>query len=296
MSQILMAIIGAVVFLIAAPFVGGLLAGFDRKLTAKMQARRGPPLLQPFYDIGKLWHKEKAFANPVEAILTAAYLVLIAAAGAMLFAQLNLLLVIFALALAHTFIILAAYAANAPYSHVGAERELISVMVAEPILILLGVAFFMTTGSFLVADILKESIPAIAFLPGIFVALFAVLTLKLRKSPFDISTSHHAHQELVKGVTSSFSGKTLAKVEIAHWYESVLLLAIFVLFFAGIPNFGILIGVLVALVLFFLEIVIDNVFPRVTWQMTVKSLWIITLVLGVLNIVVLGVLQMGGIL
>ena len=296
MNQILLAVIGAVVFLIAAPFVGGLLAGIDRKLTAKMQARRGPPLLQPFYDIGKLWHKEKAFANPVEAILTTAYLVMIAAAGAMLFAQLNLLLVVFALALAHTFIILAAYAANAPYSHVGAERELISVMVAEPILILLGVAFFMATGSFLVADILQEYIPAIAYLPGIFVALFAVLTLKLRKSPFDISTSHHAHQELVKGVTSSFSGKTLARVEVAHWYESVLLLAIFVLFFAGIPYVGILVGVIVALVLFFLEIVIDNVFPRVTWQMTVKSLWIITLVLGVLNIVVLGVLQMGGIL
>jgi len=296
MSDILMAILGAIVFLVGAPFVGGLLAGIDRKLTAKMQSRRGPPILQPFYDIGKLWHKEKAFANRVEMILTTAYLVFIAVAGAILFAQQNILLVIFILALAHTFIILAAYAANGPYSHIGAERELICVMVGEPILILLGVGFFITTGSFLVADILQSTIPAIAFMPGVFVALFAVLTMKLRKSPFDISTSHHAHQELVKGVTSSFSGKTLARVEIAHWYESVLLLAVFVLFFVGIPYVGILVGVIVALVLFFLEILIDNLFPRVTWQMTVKTLWIITLVLGVLNIVVLGILQMGGII
>ena len=117
-------------------------------------------------------------------------------------------------------------------------------------------------------------------------ALFAVLTLKLRKSPFDIATSHHAHQELVKGVTSSLSGRTLAKVEVAHWYETVLILALLFLFFAGNP----IIGVVVVVVCYFLEILMDNLFPRVTWQMTVKSLWISTITLGVVNIAVIGVL------
>ena len=126
--NVIMAILGAVIFLIAAPLLGGLLSGIDRILTARMQSRRGPPLLQPFYDISKLWHKEKVFANPVEGIFTTAYLVLIAVSGAMFFGGLNLLLVVFCLALAHTFLILAAYAANAPYSHIGAERELLSVM------------------------------------------------------------------------------------------------------------------------------------------------------------------------
>ena len=282
--NVIMAILGAVIFLIAAPLLGGLLSGIDRILTARMQSRRGPPLLQPFYDISKLWHKEKVFANPVEGIFTTAYLVLIAVSGAMFFGGLNLLLVVFCLALAHTFLILAAYAANAPYSHIGAERELLSVMVAEPILILLGVGFFMVTGTFMVSEIMGAAVPAISYLPGVFLALFAVLTLKLRKSPFDISTSHHAHQELVKGVTSSFAGKTLAKVEIAHWYETILLLGMIFLFFAGCP----IIGIIVVIVGYFLEILIDNIFPRVTWQMTVKSLWLATLILGVLNIVLLG--------
>ncbi|HJK82617.1 MAG TPA: NADH-quinone oxidoreductase subunit H, partial [Methanocorpusculum sp.] len=232
----------------------------------------------------KLWHKEPAFVNPVEKIFTTAYLVLIAFSGALLFAGGDLLLVVFALALAHTFLILAAYAANAPYSTVGAERELIGVMVAEPVLILLAAGFFMVTGSFFVSDILKEEIPAIIYLPGVFLALFAVLTLKLRKSPFDISTSHHAHQELVKGVTSSLSGKTLAKVEIAHWYETILILALIFLFFAGNP----ILGIIVVIICYFLEILMDNLFPRVTWQMTVKSLWIATVILGVINIAVIG--------
>lgn len=288
--NVIMAILGAVIFLIAAPLLGGLLSGIDRILTARMQSRRGPPLLQPFYDIAKLWHKEKVFANPVEMIFTTAYLVLTAVSGAMFFGGLNILLVVFCLALAHTFLILAAYAANAPYSHIGAERELIAIMVAEPILILLGVGFFMVTGTFLVSEIMGAGVPAICYLPGVFLALFAVLTLKLRKSPFDISTSHHAHQELVKGVTSSFAGKTLAKVEIAHWYETILLLGMIFLFFAGCP----VIGILVVIVGYFLEILIDNIFPRVTWQMTVKSLWAATLILGVLNIILLGIF--GGIL
>ena len=288
--NVIMAILGAVIFLIAAPLLGGLLSGIDRIITARMQSRRGPPLLQPFYDIAKLWHKEKVFANPVEMIFTTAYLVLTAVSGAMFFGGLNLLLVVFCLALAHTFLILAAYAANAPYSHIGAERELIAIMVAEPILILLGVGFFMVTGTFLVSEIMGAGVPAICYLPGVFLALFAVLTLKLRKSPFDISTSHHAHQELVKGVTSSFAGKTLAKVELAHWYETILLLGMIFLFFAGHP----IIGIIVVIVGYFLEILIDNIFPRVTWQMTVKSLWLVTLILGVVNIILLGIF--GGIL
>ena len=288
--NVIMAILGAVIFLIAAPLLGGLLSGIDRIITARMQSRRGPPLLQPFYDIAKLWHKEKVFANPVEMIFTTAYLVLTAVSGAMFFGGLNLLLVVFCLALAHTFLILAAYAANAPYSHIGAERELIAIMVAEPILILLGVGFFMVTGTLLVSEIMGAGVPAICYLPGVFLALFAVLTLKLRKSPFDISTSHHAHQELVKGVTSSFAGKTLAKVELAHWYETILLLGMIFLFFAGHP----VIGIIVVIVGYFLEILIDNIFPRVTWQMTVKSLWLVTLILGVVNIILLGIF--GGIL
>ena len=46
------------IYLVAAPLIGGLLAGIDRRISARMQARLGPPLLQPFYDVAKLWCKE----------------------------------------------------------------------------------------------------------------------------------------------------------------------------------------------------------------------------------------------
>ena len=42
-------VIVALCYLIFAPLVGGLLAGLDRKVSARMQGRIGPPLLQPLH-------------------------------------------------------------------------------------------------------------------------------------------------------------------------------------------------------------------------------------------------------
>lgn len=283
--NVLLAIIVAIAFVIIAPLLGGLFMGCDRVLTARMQSRVGPPILQPFYDVAKLWHKEKAFNNPVETIFTTAYLVLMVLSGVMFTTGGNILLMVFALALAHTFLILAAYAANAPFSHIGAERELLSVMITEPVLILIAAGFYMISGSFQVIDLFKTDGSGIILLPGIFVALCFVILLRLRKSPYDISTSEHAHQELVKGVTTSFSGKNLAKVEIAHWFELVILVSLAILFFTHLLVFS----AIMIIVCFSLLLIIDNVFPRVTWKMTMKSIWLITLFLGVLNLVLLGI-------
>ncbi len=47
--------VSGIVYLILAPVIGGLLAGIDRKISARMQRRVGPPIMQPFYDVFKLW-------------------------------------------------------------------------------------------------------------------------------------------------------------------------------------------------------------------------------------------------
>ena len=45
-------------FIVLAPFIGGLLEGIDRKISARMQRRVGPPITQPFMDVAKLFNKE----------------------------------------------------------------------------------------------------------------------------------------------------------------------------------------------------------------------------------------------
>ena len=63
------AILFAILYLIFAPVLGGLLAGLDRIITARMQGRAGPPILQPFYDVFKLLEKERQTVNKVQAVI-----------------------------------------------------------------------------------------------------------------------------------------------------------------------------------------------------------------------------------
>ena len=273
-------IIWAIVFVLVAPVIGGLVAGIDRKITAHMQGRVGPSILQPFYDVGKLFEKEQTVVNETQIFYAICYIIFMIFTGALFFAGGDLLLVIFALTLAQIFLVMGAFASNSPYSYVGAERELLQIMAYEPMVILAAVGMFVATKSFNVSDIASTTIPVVLLIPGIFLGFLYVLTIKLRKSPFDISTSHHAHQEIVKGVTTEFSGPSLGLIEITHWYETVFLLGFVYLFFGFNP----LIGVAAVIIVYLLEILIDNTNARVKWQLVVKSSWLIAAVVSLVNL------------
>jgi ech hydrogenase subunit B len=278
-----MSLLSAILYLVFGPLVGGLLSGIDRKITARLQGRIGPPILQPFYDVGKLFEKEHIVVNETQVFYVICYFIFMVFTGALFFSGADLLLTIFALTLAQIFLVLGAYATYSPYSHIGAERELIQIMAYEPMVILAAVGMFVVTKSFNVSDIAASTIPVVLFIPGIFLGFLYVLTIKLRKSPFDISTSHHAHQEIVKGITTEFSGPSLGLIEVAHWYETIFLLGFVYLFFGWNP----VIAVIAVAVVYFLEILIDNTNARVKWQLAMKSSWAIAAIAGVVNLGVL---------
>lgn len=285
--MIIKIIISIIAYLILAPLAGGILAGFDRKISARMQGRVGPSILQPFYDVFKLFEKESVTVTRVQDFYVLIFVLFVMASGVIFFGGGDLLLVIFTLTVASAFLIIAAYSANSPYAEVGAERELLQMMAYEPMVLMTAIGFYMYTGSFAVSDIMVGT--SMPFLPmiGIFFGFLFILTIKFRKSPFDLSMSHHAHQELVRGLTTEFSGKTLGFIEISHWYENIFLLGFIFLFFANGTAWGYAIGVVVCLLSYFLEVLIDNCFARMKWQFAFKSAWIVALVLGIVNIFVL---------
>lgn len=86
------------------------------------------------------------------------------------------------------------------------------------------------TGSFMISDIYALDVPLLPHLPFLFIALGYALTIKLAKSPFDIASCHHGHQEIVRGVLTDYSGPQLALLEISHWLDVILLLGLCSLF------------------------------------------------------------------
>lgn len=284
-------IISVVLYLILAPFVGGLLAGIDRKITARMQGRIGPSLLQPFYDLRKLLNKSFFRINDVQYAFAICFLVFVLITGALFFAGSDMLLVFFMLTTAAMFLVMEASTTNTPFSVMGAQRELVQMLAYEPMVLLTAVGFYVSTGTFHISEIIAMNSPAILSLPGVFLGFMYILTIKFRKSPFDLSTSHHAHQELVKGVTTELSGKMLAIIEITHWYENTFLLGVICLFFVFNKWWSILIAIAVCAVAYFFEILVDNTSACVKWDLMFKSSWWISIILGAGNILVLYLLK-----
>lgn len=265
-ARILLVIAGAVGL---TPIIGGFLTGLDRKMTALMQGRYGPPVWQSFYDIVKLFYKQPLLVNDFQVMAALVYLFSAVLSTVFFALKSDLLMIIFIMSVGSIFYVVGALTTTSPYSQVGAHRELIQMLVYEPLLILCLVGIYFETGSFNIGFLLYQR-PLLLKLPLIFAALSLVLDIKLKKSPFDFSASEHAHQELVRGIQTDYSGPYLAVIEIAHWYELVLILGIMALFWSS----NLLIGCLFSLFVLFLEILIDNITARMTLKWMVGFSWV----------------------
>ena len=269
-----------IIWLAAAPLLGGLLAGVDRKVTARMQSRFGPPVLQPFYDVFKLLGKTPSAVNAW--LVLCSYLTLMSSALAvfLFFFQADLLLIFFVLTIGAVFQVMGALSVASPFSQVGAQRELLQMLAYEPLIIITFVGIALKTGSFSIESVYALDTPLLYSMPLLFVALCVALTIKLRKSPFDISASHHGHQGIVRGVLTEYTGPQLAMLEIAHWLDVVLILGICALFWATSW-----LGMMVLLVItYFIEMLVDNITSRMTWQWMLKRVLAPSLVLCIINL------------
>ncbi|MFZ2631409.1 MAG: NADH-quinone oxidoreductase subunit H [Desulfosalsimonadaceae bacterium] len=267
--------------LFAAPFIGGLVNGLDRIITARMQGRIGPPLCQPFFDAVKLFGKESMVVNVWQAFCAYAYLAASAIAVVLFFLKSDLLLILFIQAVGAVFVVVGALSSTSPFSQVGAHRELLQILSYEPLLILVIAGIYLETGSFKIQAVYAWDQPLILRLPFLFVALGYALTIKLRKSPFDLSTSHHGHQEIVKGVLTDYSGPFLALIEVGHWFDIVLMLGFCSLFWSTS-----LMGMIFLIsITYFLEILIDNTTARMNWRWMLSYVWAMGLTLSTVNLI-----------
>lgn len=282
-TQTLYILIKVILVLVLAPIVGCFLAGVERKISANLQGRVGPSLLQPWYDFVKLMNKENVVVNKYQNVYILTYIFFIVASLLMLFFEMDLLMIIFVYTIANVALILGGLATGSPYSRIGAERETISMLAYEPILVFYIIGMYMLTGSFKISSLNNVKMPMIVYLPLIFISMLYIMIIKFKKSPFDLSASHHAHQELVKGMFTEFSGPTMAIIELSHWYEYIFLLGLMFLFFKQ----NIIVGLVISLFTFLFVIVIDNISARLSWEWMLKFTWTVVVGLSIANILFL---------
>lgn len=270
-----------VLLILVAPLFGALLSGIDRRITARSQGRIGPPLLQPVYDTIKLLRKDPLLINRSQIIYAHLHLAFMILAMLLLVFGQDSLMFLFVFAFSTLSLVLGGMCVRSPYSRIGSMREIMLMVAYEPILILLMCGFYLANGhSFMLSAPMTSAKPMLLALPLLFIAFLVVLAIKMQKSPFDIATSHHAHQEIVKGITIEYSGPYLAILELAHFYELALLF-FFIILFWSTPFW---VGAILASFSFFLMTVVDNAFARLTTTWTFKFMWTSALILAATNV------------
>ena len=80
-------------------------------------------------------------------------------------------------------------------------------------------------------------------------------------------------------------------VTLAEWYENAILLGIVGLFFLNSNPVSIVGAIIAILVVWFLEILIDNTSARVKWQLMLKLAWGVTIIAAGMNLFLLEIIM-----
>jgi NADH-quinone oxidoreductase subunit H len=279
--------------MIFSVMIGGILSWGDRKITARVQFRKGPPFLQPFYDLGKLFYKETILprygakmtflAAPVFALFSATLanvLILLPSVFPNSGFKGDLIVVFYLLAIPSVSYIVGALASGNPIGAIGASREMKLIIAYEFALILaLAAVVVKTDMSITISDILaKQQVSGanIGSISGIilFIVILFVIQAKLAFVPFDMS---EAEAELAHGIFIEYSGSAYALIKMARYVMLFALPSLLVTLLLGgfrLEGFGILWSVLKILLVLLLITLLRNTNPRVKINQAMRFFFI----------------------
>jgi NADH-quinone oxidoreductase subunit H len=205
--------------------IGLIAGGIDRKVTARIQWRVGPPWYQNFVDIVKLLGKETIVPAGVRVtFLLSPYLgflsvVLVATILGMNIRSVldtfvgDLIVVIYLLIIPAISIIIGASSSRNPLASIGASREMKLVLGYElPFILSVIVVIIKSQGAIQIGSILNHQINSgsnLASFSGTLALIVAIFCMqaKLGFVPFDMS---EAEQEIMAGALIEYSGLPLA--------------------------------------------------------------------------------------
>ena len=205
-------------WLVLAP----LLPGIINKVKAWVGGRRGPPVLQLYYDLARLWQKGVVLSTLVSpgfvagpavawvAVLGAALLLPLGPIGASLSFHGDVLLLIYLLALARFCMAWAAMETGSAFEGMGAAREVSYAVLAEAALITAVLALSVHSGSVTLVTMLTPAAGAGAVLLA--AGLFTVLLAENCRVPFDDPSTHLELTMIHEVMILDHSGPPLAAI------------------------------------------------------------------------------------
>ncbi len=207
------------VWLLLAP----LLPGVVNKVKAWVAGRRGPPVLQLYYDLAKLWRKGVVLSTAVSpghvagpaiawvALVGAALMLPVGSAGAPLAFRGDALLFVYLLALARFCTASAALDTGSAFEGMGAAREVSYAVIGEAALITALLALSVQTHSISLTTMLAP--PAAGAGAALLAAgLFGVLLAENCRVPFDDPNTHLELTMIHEVMVLDHSGPPLAAI------------------------------------------------------------------------------------
>lgn len=218
--------------------VAPLLRSGIKKMKARLQNRQGPPLLQGYYDLAKLLHKEPVRSETATwvyaagprvyfaAAVAATTLVPVLVAAAPLEAAGGILLLVGTLALGRFALAAAALDTGSPFGGMGSSREMTIAALAEPALMLGLFATALAAGSLNLGALVRGLLDqGMSFHPSellAFAGLFIILIAETGRIPVDNPATHLELTMIHEAMVLEYSGPDLALVEWASALKELL--------------------------------------------------------------------------
>jgi len=284
--------------------VGLLTTWIDRKVSARVQWRVGPPWYQPFADILKLLGKEIVVPEGARRsgflLAPLAGLAAVTVVSMMLWlANLSgagfvgdLIAVIYLLTIPSIGMIIGASASSNPLASVGASREMKLILAYElPFVIAIFTAVSKISPMSLKLDAILGYQAANGVLLGnpsciiAFIVALLCMQAKLTYPPFDIP---EAETELMDGTHMEYSGPILGAVKLTQAMMLFTLPIFFITLFWGglkLTGWGLLYTIVKYVIIVTVAILIKNTNPRVRIDQAVRFFWGPVTVLAIIGII-----------
>jgi formate hydrogenlyase subunit 4 len=215
-------------FILISPLFSGLITVIKNNI----RMRKGQSILQPYFNISKLFGKGGVVSETASWIFRAAPFVVFAstlaaaalAGGFMTPGKENLmgdfLALIFIFALGRFFIALAALDAGSSFGGMGSSREMFISSLAEPAVCLVIFALSLQFGSTNIASFSWAHPVSIASLVAS-IALFMVVIAETSRIPVDNQETHLELTMVHEAMVLEYSGRPLALIELASYVKQL---------------------------------------------------------------------------